>query len=655
VHEGVFEAPRLGTIPVLAMPLCCTGKKLWVATISCLAIILGLFFLCSDISWARNINQYRDTLSSSAPGALSNHTFSFRLDVSMSPGAYLEVRPPQGFIVLATSSFSERNVELWVNGVPRMATSSASPGFDQVDIVPGSPGHIRYTLEPTSGIAAGSMLELRIGDHTSVSSVFSESFSTTTGTTTTSEDSPGIVNATTTGTHDIDLRVFDGSEIANAGFVVAIVDQVIAGADTTEEIPPLRFNGAPTSTVGGTTLSVEISLETDEFAICRFSASSSVAYGSMPNVFSNTGLIFHSTVVPVTPNSLQTFYVRCIDDEGNFNTDDFLIQFAVSDIPTGNANTDGNVSGDGSGQGNQGTGDGGGTGGTTGQSDGEKPELGGSAGTGGAGGGGGGGRGSRDDSSAGGGFETTDGPFRSGDGRVEIGGFAYPRARVTVLVDGRQAAQTTAGANGSYSVLIDQIARGVYTFGVFATDQNQTRSSTFSTSFTVSGARTTALSNINLAPSLRVQPDPVQPGQTATLSGFTQPNAVVTLETERDRSVASRRVVTITADGAGAWTTNLDTSELTAGTYKVRARSVSTNPAVSTGFSSYTFFGVGQSAERPTSADLNRDGRVNLTDFSILLFWWNTSGGDSNPPADINADGRVTLTDFSILLFNWTG
>jgi hypothetical protein len=620
-----------------------------------LVLSFGIFLLCSDVSWARNINQYRDTLSTSAPGALSNHTLSFRLDVGMNPGAYLEVRPPEGFEVLATSSFSERNVELWVNGAPRSATSSASPGFDQVDIVPGSPGLIRYTLEPTEGIAAGSMLELRIGDHTSVSSVFSESFSTTTGTSTTPEDTPGIVNSTTTGTHAVDLRVYDGGEIANAGFVIAIVEQVIAGADTTEEIPPLRFNGTPTSTVGGTTLSVEISLETDEFAICRFSATSSVAYNAMTNVFSNTGLIFHSTVVPVTPNSLQTFYVRCIDDEGNFNIDDFLIQFSVSDIPTGSANTEGGVSGDGTGQGNQGTGDGGGTGGTTGQSDGEEPEIGGSAGTGGAGGGGGGGRGSREDSSAGGGFESTDGPFRSGDGRVEISGFAYPRARVTVLVDGRQAAQTTAGGNGSYSVLIDQIARGVYTFGVFATDANQIRSSTFSTSFTVSGARTTALSNINLSPSIRIQPDPVQPGQPATISGFTQPNAVVTLETERDRSVASRRSVTVTADGAGAWTTTLETNGFTAGTYKARARSAGTNPLVSTGFSNYTFFGVGQTAERPTSADLNRDGRVNLTDFSILLFWWNTSGGDSNPPADINADGRVTLTDFSILLFNWTG
>ena len=630
--------------------------RLWVATIAIVAMVVGLLFLVSDISWARNINQYSDRLSTSAPGVLSNHTLSFRLDVAVSPGAYFEVTPPEGFTIVATTSFSERNVELWVNGSPRRATTTASPGFDQVNITPGSPGKIRYTLGPTAGIAAGSQLQLRIGDNTSVSSVFSQVMSTTTGSSTTPEDTPGIQNSTVTGTHVVDVRVYDGSEVANAGFVIAIVEQVAVGpVDTTEEIPPLRFNGAPTSTVGGTTLNIEISLETDEFAVCKFSATPDVAYSSMTNTFTNTGLIFHSTIVPAVPNTLQTLHIRCMDDEGNTNMDDYIIEFTVLPFPTGSANTEGGVSGDGTGQGNQGAGAGGGSGGAVGDSDGQGLDSGGTSGSGSSGGGGGGGRGPRQGSSSGGGFESIDEVYRSGDGQVEISGYAFPRSRVTILVDGKQAGQVTAGSSGSYSMTLSRIARGVYTFGVYATDANQVRSTTFSTSFTVSGARTTALSNINLTPSIRIQPDPVQPGQPATISGYTQPNAVVTLEAERDKNVASRRILTATADGGGAWSVSLDTSSLQNGTHKVRARSTVASPLISTGFSNYTFYGVGQSAQRPMSAELNRDGRVNLTDFSILLFWWNTSGGDSNPSADINGDGRVNLTDFSILLFNWTG
>lgn len=48
--------------------------------------------------------------------------------------------------------------------------------------------------------------------------------------------------------------------------------------------------------------------------------------------------------------------------------------------------------------------------------------------------------------------------------------------------------------------------------------------------------------------------------------------------------------------------------------------------------------------------DFNCDGRVNLTDFSILMYHWNTAG----PVGDINHDGTVGLIDFSIMLYDWT-
>ncbi|MEX0887807.1 MAG: dockerin type I domain-containing protein, partial [Patescibacteria group bacterium] len=47
--------------------------------------------------------------------------------------------------------------------------------------------------------------------------------------------------------------------------------------------------------------------------------------------------------------------------------------------------------------------------------------------------------------------------------------------------------------------------------------------------------------------------------------------------------------------------------------------------------------------------DYNSDGWVDLTDFSIQLFYWN----QYNPAHDLSGDGYVNLTDFSILLFHW--
>jgi len=624
--------------------------------VSVLFLFVWAFFLIPQAS-AQNVIHYSDTLSDSGPIEFSNHTLEFELTTALSPGSVIEITPPPGFTTysFASSTFGVRNVELYIDGSPRTATVTAAAGVDGVTITPGSPGLIQYELAPDLNIVAGRTLELRIGNHTTNSRSFSQSFSTTTGTTTVYEDVEPILNATTTGEHRVQMDIYDGGPlVASREFIIWLIDKVnLPNADTRETIPPYRFNGAPTSTVTGVTLNVEISLETDEFAICKYDTASGTPYAIMPLTFSNTGLVYHSTVVAVTPNSLQSFYVRCVDDEGNINTDDYLIQFSVSDIPTGQSNTDGNVDGDGTGSGNDGSGDGGGGGGSTGASDGEQNTSGGSSGGGGSGGGGGGGSGEDDDNTAGGGFEDDDAPYQSGDGRVIISGTAYPNADITVLVDGQIADSTTADGSGDYSITLDEIARGAYTFGVYATDIRGVRSSTFSTSFTVTGARTSALSNINIAPSIEVTPDPVEPGETVTFSGFTLPDAEITIETGRINS-SNSTVLTTVSDSSGSWTVDTSTSGFTVDTYQVRARAEQ-DGGERTDFSEYTFYGVGQEADVPTNADLNRDGFVNLIDFSILLFWWNTNGGDSDPPADINRDGSVSLTDFSIMLFEWTG
>ena len=635
--------------------------KAWVFLIAIIGVVGFLIVTFSpELLFAKNITEYSDTITNSAPSSSSNHTFEFTLGTTISPDSYIEITPPAGFEILATSTFAaERNVELYVDGVLRDSSAVQGTSTDMVEIFAGTPGKIKYTLNTSTGISSGSELEFKIGNHTSKANIYQEVFGTTTGTstgtTTTLADIKPIVNASSIGTKKISLEVYDGSLVANADFSIALVDRVGVGpVDTTETIPPERFNGAPTSSVSGTTLNVEIFLETNELAICKYSTSPDVDYYAMTKTFTNTGLIYHTQTVPVTPESIQSFYVRCIDDEGNYNTDDYLITFTVGQRPTGDANTEGDVDGDGSGTGNSGGGDGGGGGGETGSSSGEEPSTGGSSGSGGSGGGGGGGSGSDSGNEAGGGFESDDAPYRSGDGKVIISGYAFPDTTIVTLVDGNNFIEKKAGSDGKFSVTLDEIAKGVYTFGVYAVDKDEIKSSTFSTSFTVTGARTTTLSNINIAPSIKVTPDPVDPGQVLKFSGYALPDSTITVENEKDGSPVSKKTFTTTSNSSGVWSIEVDTNSFSVGTYKLRAKSEQ-EEGIKTDFSNYTFYGVGQEAEIANNADLNRDGKVNLVDFSILLFHWGTDGGESDPPADINQDDKVNLTDFSIMLFNWTG
>lgn len=52
-------------------------------------------------------------------------------------------------------------------------------------------------------------------------------------------------------------------------------------------------------------------------------------------------------------------------------------------------------------------------------------------------------------------------------------------------------------------------------------------------------------------------------------------------------------------------------------------------------------------------SDLNKDGKVNSVDFSILMYFWKTSPPFANTRADINVDNKVDSVDFSIMLFDW--
>lgn len=620
------------------------------------ALVGALVFIVSPFySNALNILSYRDTITDSRPLGYANHTLEFTLDTDVAPSGYIRIEPPMGFEVTASSTFAERNVEVYVNGIARNASSVMSANIDEVVITRGSPGLIQYNLNPSSGITTGSNIEIRIGNHTSDASYFGVSYSSTTGTTTTYRDTEPIRNSSETGTHKVEVTIGGGTKPAYAGFSIVVTNAITTGnVDTTEEIPPYRFNGAPAGQVGGTTFNVELSLETDELAVCKYSLASGTPFASIQNTFDTTGQIVHSEVVTIATATVNSYYVRCIDDEGNFNIDDYVITFISLPPPVGDPNSDGDVEGDGTGTGN--SGGGGGSSGSGSSGSGGGSNGGSSSGGGGSGGGSGGNSGEDDANEAGGGFENTNGPYRSGDAEVIIRGYAFPGSTVYALVDGFQSNTTKAGSDGSYSITISEIARGVYTFGIYAIDRANVKSSTFSTSFTVTGGRTSNLSNINVMPSIKVEPNPVTPGQSLTVSGYSIPNAEITIENQNEKSTASKKTFTATSNSSGQWSLSIDTAGFTNGTYKIRAKSKQlAGLGLETNYSGYTFYGVGQSADVPLSADLNTDGKINLTDFSILLFWWGGDGGNSNPPADINRDGNVSLTDFSIMLFNWTG
>ncbi len=128
----------------------------------------------------------------------------------------------------------------------------------------------------------------------------------------------------TSGQPGVTAAIFGGPTVK----VLTFAAGNLGGSDQT---PPVRSNGQPTGSLASGTTQTSLTLSTNESASCRYSTTAGVAFGSMPNVFSVTGGVAHSTTVTgLTDGGNYTYYVRCQDVAGNANPDDFPISFSVS-------------------------------------------------------------------------------------------------------------------------------------------------------------------------------------------------------------------------------------------------------------------------------------------------------------------------------------
>ncbi|MDX1608070.1 MAG: DUF4215 domain-containing protein [Candidatus Spechtbacterales bacterium] len=236
---------------------------------------------------------------------------------------------------------------------------------------------------------------------------------------------------------------------------------------------------------------------------------------------------------------------------------------------------------------------------------------------------------------------------------VRLIGKAYPHSNVNILQDGVVIGIVAADAGANFTFTTSGVEPGVTTFGIWAEDRLGLRSIALTVTFEVIAGSTTTVSGVFLPPTLDISDNEVAQGDIVQFSGTTVPEVNVETQINSQHTIIEET----TSTEEGAWQLDFDTSPLEQGLHTAKAK-FETEQSGSTSestFSQAISFAVGTAALGELTADLNVDGFVNLIDFSILLFHWQTDGGTTDPPADINQDGIVGLPDFSIMLFQWTG
>jgi hypothetical protein len=222
---------------------------------------------------------------------------------------------------------------------------------------------------------------------------------------------------------------------------------------------------------------------------------------------------------------------------------------------------------------------------------------------------------------------------------------------VNFILDTKSVGSVRANSTGRFTFTTDATA-GSASLGVWATDSAGVKSITINSTFDVTDGAVTNVNGLILPPTISVPTQRINPGSVTLISGQAIPNAQVEVHFNN-----SEIVERATSSASGRYEISFNTSRLRVAEHTIKARSVTGTPPLrlQSGFGTSLQLFIGVDGKVTTPSDLNRDGKVDLIDFSIMIFWWQTNGGDSDPAADINGNGRVGLEDFSILLFNWSG
>ena len=232
--------------------------------------------------------------------------------------------------------------------------------------------------------------------------------------------------------------------------------------------------------------------------------------------------------------------------------------------------------------------------------------------------------------------------------KVVFKGRAYPLALLTILKNGEVAATFFAESSGLFKKELTGIAGGIYNFSIWAEDAEGRKSVTLGFTVSVISGMTTTISGIFISPTIELTPTQVERGDKVNIFGQVFPESQVNI------FISSKEIVKeTTASLEGEWDFELDTSPLDIAEHYAKAQALYGDGEQSSFSQALSFLVLKEGALVCKGADLNFDGKVNIVDFSILLYFW-SQRKPANICADINFDGIVNIIDFSIMMYYWT-
>lgn len=293
-------------------------------------ITFALAALAPGAACASMLTFVRDTISTSAPQFVADHVVEFTLTHAIPTSGSIVLTPQAGAFVIP-AGLATTDIDLAVatssSYADRTLADSPDASADGVSIVTGQNGSLTFTLDSTSGLAAGSRIRVTVGA----------------GATFGGTGTLGITNPDTTGSYRVDIVTRDagGATIDNANALIAVVPQVAVTSLPTAVMPVIS-DGFPNGQISAGNPSVELSVRTNELATCRYGTVASTTYDSLADSFSTyDGETFFADLSGLVDNTAYTYYVRCRSFQGAENDQDYVISFSLAPTPSNTNSVEG--------------------------------------------------------------------------------------------------------------------------------------------------------------------------------------------------------------------------------------------------------------------------------------------------------------------------
>ena len=242
--------------------------------------------------------------------------------------------------------------------------------------------------------------------------------------------------------------------------------------------------------------------------------------------------------------------------------------------------------------------------------------------------------------------------------KIHLAGQAYPGSKIEVLRKGSLDTlyknipidQSTISDDGTFSVLHLGLLGTNYLIALRVEDKDGRRTGIISFNVNLA-SEDLIVEDIFVPPTVGFEDSVVKKGADVHILGYAAPNNIIELE------IGGIKKET-TSNTNGYYEFVMDTDDLEVGSHTVRTRQISSSTSTDSGQATQEIKTSNFSISRAFKisslsvplADFNNDSKVGITDWSIFLFRWGSKQIDLKSKIDLDGNGIINISDFSIFL-----